>query len=29
MSKAEKPQIHQITIAQFEAMFPDEDSCRM
>lgn len=25
---AKKPQIHQMTIAQFEAMFPDEEACK-
>jgi transposase-like protein len=27
MPKAKKPRIHQMTIAQFEAMFPDETAC--
>ena len=26
--KAKKPQIHQMTISQFEAMFPDENACK-
>lgn len=30
MSKAKKaPQIHQMTIAQFEELFPDDDACRV
>jgi transposase-like protein len=28
MSKPKRQQIHQMTIAQFEAMFPNEDACR-
>ncbi|MFI5021146.1 MAG: IS1595 family transposase [Alphaproteobacteria bacterium] len=27
MAKPKKPRIHQMTIAQFEAMFPNEDAC--
>ena len=29
MTKVKKPQIHQMNIAQFEAMFPDEDACKV
>jgi transposase-like protein len=28
MKKAHSPRIHQMTIAQFEAMFPNEDACK-
>ena len=28
MSKAKISRIHQMTIAQFEAIFPDEDACK-